>query len=71
MVSIWKKTLIYHGRMKHNDIRFHFIREILDVDDIDLQKIHTKENPVDMLTKVVSGVKFAHCKELLHIFPVA
>jgi len=56
--------------MKHINVRFHFIREILDEGDIKLQKIHMKENPADMLTKVVSGVKFAHCKELLHILPV-
>ena len=30
--------------------------------DIELQKIHKKENPADMLTKIVQGVKFAHCK---------
>ena len=65
------KNQVYHARMKHIDIRFHFIWEILDDDDIELQKIHTKENPTDMLTKVVSGVKFTHCKELLHILPVS
>ena len=55
--------------MKHIDVRFHFIQEILDEGDIVLQKIHTKENPADMLTKVVSRV--VHCKELLHILQVA
>ena len=34
------------------------------------RKIHTKENTTNMLTKIVSQVKFAHCKELLHILPV-
>jgi len=40
--------------MKHINVRFHFIREILDEGDIELQIIHTKENPPDMLTKIVS-----------------
>jgi len=31
-----------------------------------LEKIHTKENPTDMFTKVVSRAKFNHCKNLLH-----
>ena len=57
--------------MKHINVRFHFVREILDEGDIELLKIHMKENPADMLTKVVSEVKFSHCKELLHILPVA
>jgi len=61
---------IYHARTKYIDARFYFVRKILDEGDIELQKIHTKENPADMLTKVASGVKCAHCKELLHIRPV-
>ena len=61
---------MYHARTKHIDVRFHFVREILDEGDIELLKNHTKENPADILTKVVSGVKFRHCK-LLHILPVA
>jgi len=62
------KNQAYHARTKHIDVRFYFIQEILDECDIELQKIHTKENIVDMLTKVIPGVKFAHCKELLQIF---
>ena len=61
------KKEVYHARTKNIDVRFHFVREILDENDIELQKIHTKENLANMLTNVVSGVKFAHCKELLHI----
>ena len=57
--------------MKHIDVRFHFVKEILDKDDMELQKIHTKENPHNMFIKVVPGVKFAHGKELLHILQVA
>jgi len=45
--------------------------ESFDEGDIELLKIHTKENPADMLTKVVSGVKFTHYKELIHTLPVA
>ena len=61
------KNQVYHSRMKHIDVRFHFVQEILDEGDIELQMIHTKENLVDMLTKVIPGVKFAHYKELLEL----
>jgi len=57
--------------MKHIDVNFHFVREILDEGDIELKKIHAKENLTDMRTKVILGVKFMHCKKLLHILPVA
>jgi len=48
------KNQVYHARRKHIDVRFHFVRKILDEGDIELPKIHTKENPVDMLTKIIS-----------------
>ena len=65
------KNQVHHARTKNIDVRFHFTREILDEGDIELLKIHIKENPIDMLIKVVSGVKFTHCKTLIHILPVA
>jgi mevalonate pyrophosphate decarboxylase len=64
------KNQVYHARTKHIDIRFHFMREILKEGNIMLVKINTKDNPADMLTKVVLGVKFNHCKNLLCILPV-
>ena len=52
------KNQVYHSRTKHIDVRFHFVRDVLDEEDIELMKILTKNNPSDMLTKVVTGVKF-------------
>ena len=66
-----EKNQVYHAKMKHIDVRFHFIREILEEGDIELEKIYAKENPADMLTKVIQRVKFAYFKELLHIPQVA
>ena len=40
--------------MKHVDVWFYFVREILDESDIELKKIHTKENPTNLLIKVVA-----------------
>jgi len=65
------KNKVYHAKTKHINVRFHFVWETINEGDIELQKIHMKENLADMLTKVVPGVKFAHCKELLHILQAA
>jgi len=65
------KNHVYYTRTEHIDDSFYFVREILKEDDLVLEKIHTQENPTDMLTKVISEAKFNHCKNLLHIFPVA
>ena len=61
------KNQVHHARTKHIDVRFHFIREIVNEGDILLQKIGTADNPADMLTKVVSGIKFQHCLDLVNI----
>jgi len=65
------KTQVYHVKTKHIDVRYHFVHDILEDGDIELKKIHTKNNSSDMLTKVISGVKFNHCKNLLRILSVA
>ena len=65
------KNQVYHARTKHIVIRLHFVSDILEEGGLILEKIHTKENQVDMLTKMVSGAKFDYCKNLLHILPVA
>ncbi|KAE8671810.1 ABC transporter B family member 7 [Hibiscus syriacus] len=46
------KNQVYHARMKHIDVRYHFVREILEEGGVIIQKIRTTENPADMLTKV-------------------
>jgi len=64
------KKQVYHAKMKHIDVRYHFVRDILEDEDIELKNIHTQNNPMDMHTKVISRVKFNHYKNLLCILPV-
>ena len=52
------KNQTYHARTKHIDVKYHYVREIIEGGDVLLKKIDTKDNPLDILTKVVSGVKF-------------
>jgi len=61
------KNQVHHSHTKHIDVRFHFVREIMDEGDILLQKIGTADNPADMLTKCVSNIKFQHCLDLINI----
>ncbi|KAI3473517.1 hypothetical protein Pfo_031396 [Paulownia fortunei] len=64
------KNQVLHARTKHINIRYHFVREILEEGNIHLQKIHTTENPADMMTKVVTTVKFKHCLDLTNILHI-
>ena len=45
-------------------MKYHFVWDVLEDGDIEVKKIHTKDNPADMLTKVVFSVKFNHGKKL-------
>ncbi|XP_048323873.2 retrovirus-related Pol polyprotein from transposon TNT 1-94 [Ziziphus jujuba] len=61
------KNSMYHSRTKHIDIRYHWIREVIDQQLLKLIKIHTKENPADMLTKVVAQEKLKLCRDIAGI----
>ena len=61
------KNSMYHSRTKHIDILYHWIREVMDQQLLKLVKIHTKENPADMLTKVVTQEKLKLCRDIVGI----
>ena len=48
------KNPAYHSRSKHMQLRYHFIRSLLENEQLLLEKIHGTENPTDMLTKGVT-----------------
>ncbi|CAL5346390.1 unnamed protein product [Camellia sinensis] len=58
------KNSMYHSRTKHIDVRYHWIREVMDKQLLELTKIHTDKNPADMLTKVVSRDKLEICRDI-------
>ena len=61
------KNQVYHARTEHIDVKYHFVREILEKDHIQIQKIHTTENPADMMMKVVTAIKFQHYLNLIKV----
>ena len=46
------------------------MREIIEEGGVLVQKIKTDDNPADMLTKVVTVIKFNHCLDLINIAKV-
>ena len=65
-----EKNQVYHARMKHIDVRYHFVREIIEEGEVLLQKIKTDDNLADMLTKVVTTINFNNCLDLINIAKV-
>jgi hypothetical protein len=48
------KNSKFHSKTKHIQLRYHFIRSVLEYGHMKLEKIHTSQNPVDILTKGVT-----------------
>ena len=55
------KNSAFHSRTKHIQLKYHFIRSVLEDGQLKLEKIHTSQNPADMLTKVVTRDKLRTC----------
>ena len=49
----------FHSKAKHIQLKYHFIIYVLDEELLKLEKIHTIQNIVDMLTKVVTREKLS------------
>ncbi|KAG6524466.1 hypothetical protein ZIOFF_014375 [Zingiber officinale] len=61
------KNPVFHGRSKHIDTKFHFIRECVEKGQIMVEFINTGEQRADALTKALPGVKLAAMRQLLGI----
>ncbi|KOM25685.1 hypothetical protein LR48_Vigan153s000700 [Vigna angularis] len=48
----------FHSRTKHIGVQYHFVREVVEKGDVDLEKICTKDNLADVMTKAVNTDKF-------------
>ena len=59
-IHIAKKSS-FHSKNKHIQLKYHFIRSVLDEELLRLEKIHTSQNPTDMLTKGVNREKLSPC----------
>jgi hypothetical protein len=58
---------VFHDRSKHIEIRYHYIRDMVQRGSSKLQYISTDEQVVDVLTKRLSRVKFEYFRDKLGI----
>nr|GEV65296.1 retrovirus-related Pol polyprotein from transposon TNT 1-94 [Tanacetum cinerariifolium] len=58
---------VFHERIKHINVCYHFIKEVLETKKVKVLKVGTEHNATDALTKVVPGLKLQHCLELLNL----
>jgi hypothetical protein len=53
------KNSTFHYKTNHIHVMYHFIRLILEYGHLKLEKIHTRQNPADMLTKGLTKEKLS------------
>ena len=57
------KNSTFHSRSKNIDVRYHWIRDVLESKKLYLEKIHTSDNRLEMLTKCLPKEKLESCKQ--------
>lgn len=61
------KNPVFHGRSKHIDIRYHFIRECVENGEIVVKHISTDLQRADVLTKALPAARFEKMRSLLGV----
>lgn len=57
-----------HKRSKHIDLSFHFLRQRVELGQVDLQYVSTQKMAADYLTKPLAPAKFLNCRNMSGIF---
>lgn len=61
------KNHVFHGRNKHIDMRYHFIRQCVECGEVSIKHISSGEQLVDILTKALGTLKFEIMRSLLGV----
>ncbi|XP_074558519.1 secreted RxLR effector protein 161-like [Curcuma longa] len=61
------KNPVFHSRTKHIELRHHFIRDVVNKGEINLEFVRTDAQCADFLTKAVHVEKFQKARDMLKI----
>jgi hypothetical protein len=56
---------VFHDKLKHIEIWYHFIHDMMQRRALKLQYVSTNEHVADVLTKPLSRVKVGHFRDKL------
>jgi len=57
----------FHARVKHIDVKFHYIRERVAANEIEVKYVNTKDNLADAFTKALPAKSFEAMRELMGV----
>ena len=60
---------VFHSRMNHVEIHYHFVRELVSSKQLWIGYVSTKDQLADLLTKALPKQRFLHLKSKLHVLP--
>ena len=61
------KNPVFHGRSKHIHKRYHFVRECIDNDQMEVEHVAGTLQKADILTKALGRIKFKEMRELIGV----
>ena len=61
------ENLVFHDKSKHIEIKYHYIRDMVQRGAVKLQYVAMDEQIVDVLTKPLARVKFEYFREKLGV----
>ena len=67
LVIALMKNPVFHGRSKHIDIRYHFIRECVEEGKVVVEHVNSKDQRADILTKALAYVKHGEMRNLIGV----
>nr|GEZ13469.1 ribonuclease H-like domain, reverse transcriptase, RNA-dependent DNA polymerase [Tanacetum cinerariifolium] len=72
MIQVYNKSAIalmknpvFHGRSKHIDTKYHFIREYVEREDTQVEFVNEKYQKADILTKAHPKIKFLTMRQII------
>ena len=61
---------LFHDKSKHIEIKYRYIRDMVQIGEVKLQYVATDEHIADVLTKPLDRVKFEYFQEKLGVLQI-
>jgi ribonuclease HI len=61
------KNPVFHGKTKHIHTRYHFIRECVENDQVEVEHVPGEQQRVDILTKPLARIMFKEIRSLMGV----